>query len=81
MAKIDLTTKYDLKDMVYAISRGRVFRGEIQKITAERTHSLTRGEWCIYYDMQVGESEGIWNIPERFVFMDKEEAETMLKKV
>lgn len=75
-----ITTKYDLKEMVYTIRNRRVIYGEIFRIRAEISHILGRSEWTHYYDLQTGEDSGEYSIPERFVFRTREEAEEVVKR-
>ena len=46
--KATIESRYELKDCVYTISRGRIIYGEIYRIKAEISHILERSEWKIY---------------------------------
>ena len=78
--KATIESRYELKDCVYTISRGRIIYGEIYRIKAEISHILERSEWKMYYDMQISESDSLYNVPEAFVYATLEEAETSIRQ-
>jgi hypothetical protein len=80
MATTTINPKYELRQMVYAVqNNGRIYYGEICRIRAERAYILGDTGWKYYYDMQVSESDGYFNIPEWKVYETQEEAEQALK--
>ena len=75
-----ITTQFDLKDCVYTVKNRVVIFGEIYRISAEISHILERSEWKYYYDLQTGENSGLYNVPEKFLFRTREEAEELIKQ-
>ena len=72
MGKFEIITKYDLREDVFAINRGRIYKGVICKVTVNK--HCPAADWNIYYDVKVAANHSIWNIPERLVFKDRQEA-------
>ena len=75
-----IQTKFELRERVYTVARGRIHIGSITHIKAEISHILEQSEWKYYYDIQISENDGLWNVPERAVFKTREEAYAFLHK-
>lgn len=77
-----IKTKFDLRQCVYAIKYDKIVYGEICNIKVQKSREFSKEtDWKVYYDMQVSESDGYFNIPEWKVHETQEEAEQALKLI